>query len=123
MAKWIQEGTGWRVGWDDTLPPHPALVGNEHWAIELTLGEFQALRRLAQSLAETMAAMAEHVMAEEDLSCEMDSPHVWLEATGSPQSYSLHLLLLQGRRGEGHWPAAAVPGLLGAIAAIDPAQP
>ncbi len=62
--------------------------------------------------------MATELMAEERITCEAESAHLWLEVEGYPQSYGLRLILLTGRRGEGTWFPAAVPGLLQAIPSL-----
>jgi hypothetical protein len=108
----IQEGEGWRLGFDPSAVLYVGLVAGTDWAMELTAAEFADLLRLAHQLEETMQAMARELMAEERLSCEADSDHLWLEAEGFPHAYSLRLILNQGRRCEGAWPAAIVPEVM-----------
>jgi len=112
--KVLKQGTGWRLGWDPTAAEFVGLVGTEDWAIELTAAEFQDFCRLLQQLAETMAAMAIELMPDERIACEAESEWLWLAVEGYPHAYSLSLILHAGRRAEGTWPAAAVPGLLAA---------
>jgi len=111
----IKRGVGWRLGWDPTPKPFQALVGGEEWALELTAAEFADFCRLAMEIQTTMVHMAEVLMDEEKITCEAGSPLVWLEATGYPTAYTLHVILETGRRGEGFWPAAVVSELLGTL--------
>jgi hypothetical protein len=119
MSRILKEGPGWRLGWDPQATDFPALVGGSDWALELRAGEFADLRRLALQLAETMAAMADELMAEERLCCEAESEQLWLEVEGFPQAYALRLILQQGRRAELSWSPEATAALLQAIAALE----
>jgi hypothetical protein len=110
----LQEGTGWRLGWDFDAIAYQGLVGGSDWACELTAAELDDFCRLLLQLADTMAAMAAELMPEERLCCEAESDRLWLEVEGFPQSYGLRLILNQGRGTEGAWPATAVSGLVGA---------
>ena len=118
MTALLKEGSGWRLGWDENRHPFKALVGGEHWALELTQDEFEALYRLAQQLAATMAAMAAELMPDERIICEQETSQLWLEADGFHHSYSLRVILLNGRGGEGAWPAAIVPQVVDGLEGI-----
>lgn len=115
----LREGKGWRVGWDEDRPHFKALVGGEYWALELTQDEFEILCRLTQQLAQTMASMAAELMPDEHISCEQETPQLWMEAEGFPHSYSLRFILLNGRGGEGTWPPTIVPEVLNGLACIN----
>ncbi|MEL6470666.1 MAG: DUF1818 family protein [Cyanobacteria bacterium J06623_4] len=115
MLRQLLTGEGWRLGWNPNAGQFYGLLGGELWALELTAVEFQDFCTAVRSLKHTMAAMAEQLMAEERLTCEQETETIWLEAEGFPSEYSLRFILLTGRRGEGGWPAVAVPGLLGAV--------
>ncbi|MEL6602700.1 MAG: DUF1818 family protein [Cyanobacteria bacterium J06614_10] len=115
MLRQLLSGEGWRLGWDPNAEQFYGLLGGEHWSLELTAVEFQDFCTAVRSLQRAMAAMAEQLMAEERLTCEKETETVWLEAEGFPAEYSLRFMLLTGRRGEGEWPAAAIPGLLSAV--------
>ncbi len=115
----LREGKGWRLGWDDQRAHFKGLVGGEHWSLELTQDEFTALCRLAQQLAETMASMATELMPDEHITCEQETPQLWMEAEGFPHSYSLRFILLNGRGGEGAWPSNIVPEVLGGLDRIN----
>jgi hypothetical protein len=108
MARQVKEGEGWRLGWNPDAIHFKGLVAGEHWALELTPAEFEDFCRLALQLADTVAAMAPELMAEERITCEVESDQLWLEAEGYPHQFSLRLLLLTGRRGEGAWPPETV---------------
>ncbi len=86
--------------------------------MELTAEEFEDFRRLAKELVATLKAMADHLMAEEQLTCELESKHVWLELEGYPQAYGLRFILQAGRRGEGFWPAPVASQVIDAIATL-----
>ncbi|MEM9264152.1 MAG: DUF1818 family protein [Cyanobacteria bacterium P01_F01_bin.13] len=119
MTALLKEGTGWRLGWDDEKDTFKALVGGEHWALELTQAEFEDLRRLARQLAAAMAAMAAELMPDEHITCEQETSQLWMEADGFYQSYSLRFILLNGRGGEGTWPAEIVPNVLDGLDRIN----
>lgn len=115
MIRHVVSGEGWRIGWNPTANDFCGLVAGEHWAIELTQPEFQDFCRVAQQLGQTMAAMAEQLMAEERLSCEQETETLWMEAEGFPSAFGLRFILLSGRRGEGEWLSPQVLGLLDAL--------
>ena len=119
----LQRGEGWRVGWDPGRGAFPGLVGAEDWAIELTDGEFRDFCRLSQQLAATLTTIAGELMAEERISCEVESDRIWLEAEGFPQAYELRLMILTGRRGEGRWDPEAVPGLIRSLEGLEAQLP
>ncbi len=119
MTAMLQEGDGWRLGWNEEREPFKALVGGQYWAMELTQDEFEDLRRLAQQLAHTMAAMAAELMPDEHITCEQETAQLWIEAEGACHSYDLRFILLHGRGGEGAWPAAVVPAVLEGLARIN----
>ncbi|MGB3299559.1 MAG: DUF1818 family protein [Phormidesmis sp.] len=119
MIKKIESGEGWRLGWNPSAEKFCGLVAGKGWATELTAAEFSDFRRVAQQLHITMVEMAEHLMAEERLTCEQETETIWLEAEGYPAAYSLRFILLSGRRAEGEWPAAVVPALLQALAQLE----
>lgn len=121
--RWMQEGEGWRLGFDPRAPLYVGLVAGSDWAMELTAPEFTDLLRLVQQLQDTMQTMAGELMAEERLSCEADSDLLWLEAEGFPDCYGLRLILNQGRRCEGAWAAAIVPEVINALQYFAKLQP
>lgn len=108
----LHQGEGWRIGWNPESKDYQGLVGAEAWAIELTAEELADFCRLLGQIAESMAQMAQELMAEERIACEVESHRLWLEGEGYPQAYSLRLILRGGRRCEGNWQAAAVPELV-----------
>ncbi|NET47722.1 MAG: DUF1818 family protein [Merismopedia sp. SIO2A8] len=114
----LKRGDGWRVGCFPNAELFQGLVGSDTWSLELTTTEFNDFCRLALQLSDTMAAMAAELMDEERISCEAESESIWLEVEGFPHAYTMHLILLTGRRGEGMWSDAAVPKLLQALQEI-----
>ncbi len=107
----LKKGKGWRLGWDNEAITYPGLVGGEDWAIELTKEEFADFDRLFSQLTSTMTVMAEELMDEERIACEAESELLWLEVEGFPHAYSLRVIINQGRRCEGNWPAEVVKEL------------
>jgi hypothetical protein len=112
MSRQVKSGHGWRLGWNPHAEHFCGLLGGEEWAIEVTTAELDDFCRLVVQLATTMQQMAQELMDTERICCEVESPLLWLEAQGYPHAYSLHFILLTGRRGEGTWSEAAVPGLV-----------
>lgn len=115
MSRFIQEGVGWRLGWDLTAPTYQGLIAGPGWAMELSQQEFQDFCYLAQQLSQTLSQMAAELMAAERIAVEAETARIWLEAEGFPHQYGLHVILLADRRCEGEWPAAAVVELIQAI--------
>lgn len=115
MAQHLKHGQGWRIGWNPDADPYRGLIGTDTWAFELTEAEWEDFCRLALQLAENMAQMAAELMAEEQITCEVECDRLWLEADGYPDAYRLRVILLQGRGAEGEWEAEAVSALLQAI--------
>lgn len=111
----VQEGDGWRIGWDAEANPYQGLLAGADWAMELTAVEFQAVCRLAQQLAQQMQAMADVLMDEETLTCDAESEQVWVEVAGFPDAFALRFILQSGRRCEGAWDTAATGSLLRAM--------
>jgi hypothetical protein len=118
MTRLIKSGAGWRIGWDSSAAAFPGLVGTDDWSLELTLPEFNDFCRLVTQLATTMSQMQAELMDEEAIAIEAESDRLWLEATGYPQGYRLHLILLTGRRAEGFWGAEVVTALVQAAQSI-----
>ena len=112
MERQLRSGVGWRLGWDPDAPEFRGLVGGETWAIELTDAEFKDFCQLLNRLVETMAQMESELMDEETITCEAASNLLWMEVRGFPSAYTVGLILLTGRRGEGLWPATVVPELV-----------
>lgn len=103
MSRILKSGNGWRLGWHASASEFKGLVGGENWAIELTEEEWNDFRRLSDQLHETLQQIAQELMEEERISCELESDRIWLEAEGFPHAYSLRLIVQTGRRAEGYW--------------------
>ena len=119
MQKILKTGEGWRLGWSPDALDYQGLVGAEDWAVELSRLEFEDFCRLFLQLAETMAVMAQELMDEERIACELECDRIWLEVEGFPDAYSLRLIVQTGRRCEGNWNEAAVKELLLAVKQIE----
>jgi hypothetical protein len=112
MERLIKSGVGWRIGWNPNTAEFKGLVGGDDWAMELTEPELNDFCRLLAQLAESMRQIAAELMDEEKIACEAESDLLWMEVEGYPHAYSLRFILHTGRRGEGSWTPAAVPGLM-----------
>lgn len=108
-----RSGTGWRLGYRSS--PGKGLVGADRWAVELSLPELEDFCRLSLRLASTMSAMAETLVDQEKVECDLSSELIYLRAEGFPQSWALYFQLLLDRRAEGMWQESAIAGLMGAI--------
>ena len=115
MFRQIEEGDGWRLGWNPAADKFCGLVAGDRWSIELTSPEFIDFCRIARQLEQTMQEMSAHLMAEERLSCEQETEHIWMETEGFPQAYSLHFIVNTGRSAEGEWLPAQVQSLIVAL--------
>jgi len=112
MSRQIKSGEGWRIGWDTEATEYCGLVGGEEWALELTAAELDDFCRLSIQLANSISQIAAELMSDEKITCEVESPLLWLEAEGYAHAYDLRIILLTGRRSEGAWAASAVDGLI-----------
>ncbi|OCR00865.1 hypothetical protein BCD67_24380 [Oscillatoriales cyanobacterium USR001] len=118
MDRVIKTGAGWYFGWNPNATEFTGLVGGDDWAIELTEPELNDFCRLLGHLAQTMRSMAAELMNEEKIACEVESDLLWMQAEGYPEAYTIKLILNGGRRCEGSWQAAAVPGLVQGVATV-----
>ncbi len=115
----LKKGIGWRIGWREEAEIYQGLIGSEEWAFELTVEEMEDFCRLLTQLAENITQIAEHLMEEEKISCEVESELIWLEAEGYPQNYSLRVIVMQNRNCEGNWQSMAVPELIEAVKSLN----
>jgi hypothetical protein len=114
----LKEGVGWRLGYDPDASVFKGLVGGDRWAVELTEAEFADFCRLALQLADTVRSLATELMDEERITCEQETPRIWLEVEGLPTAFDLRFILLEGRRAEGEWSATATAEIVQAIPAV-----
>jgi len=118
MVRRTKEGEGWRLGWNPEADEFRGLVGGKNWAIELTEAELDDFYRLTMQLATTLSQIKQELSHEERICCEAESDLLWLEAEGYPDAYTLRLIVLTGRRGEGFWSETAVPQLIQAMQSL-----
>ncbi len=118
MSRFLKSGPGWRIGYDPEAVEFKGLVGTDDWAVELTEAELDDFCRLLAQLVDTMNQMASELMDEETIACEVESDRLWLEAAGYPQAYSLHLIVMSGRRAEGRWSAQVLDDLFQAACSL-----
>jgi hypothetical protein len=112
LAPIQRQGPGWRLAIDPSRSPYQALIGGEGWAIELTGQELAELKNLCERLGAEHQALADQLMAEEQLELCLEQGHWWLELSGDRQQWALRFVLESaalgaGRGAEGHWPAPA----------------
>lgn len=119
MAQYLKEGDGWRLGWQTESGSFQGLVGNNHWAFELTTAEFADFRRIFQELANSMQSLRQELMPEETLVCEASSQLIWMQVEGCPDAYSLRLMLLAGRRSEAVWDVSSTAALWQALQTLE----
>jgi len=112
MGRLLRSGDGWRIGWDPDAPTYRGLIGGDGWALELSETELNEFCRLLEQMVAAISSMAEELMEQERIDCELESEWLWLEAEGYPHHYSLRCILQTGRRGEGSWSPSAVPALV-----------
>lgn len=115
----LKKGIGWRIGWREEVEIYKGLIGSEEWAFELKAEEMEDFCRLLEQLAENIAQIAEYLMEEEKISCEVESELIWLEAEGFADNYSLRVIVLKNRSCEGNWLSTAVPELMEAIKSLN----
>jgi hypothetical protein len=123
VTKYLLSGEGWRLGHSPDAEIFVGLVGAENWAIELNSQEFQDFCRLSLQLTETMAAMQSELSEAETLTCSAQTDDIHIEASGLGNHFTIHLQLLNGRRGEGIWSNQAIAELLEAVNQILPWRP
>ena len=106
-----QEGSGWRLARDPQRCPFSVLIGGDTWAVELTEDEAGALASLISDLVDNHAALQGQLMAEEEITLELDRNPWWGCLEGDCHAWSLRLILSSansGSRGvEVFWPAPA----------------
>jgi Domain of unknown function (DUF1818) len=110
-----KEGIGWRLGWNSYDSDYYGLLAGSNWAVELTKAEFYTFQKLAMEVSATMQAIACELMDNERIACEAEADHLWLEAEGFPEAYSIRFILKSGRRCEGEWDVEASQQILQAI--------
>ncbi len=118
MTQDLRTGQGWRVGWRRESVPFPALVGAEDWAVELTAAEFLTFAQFLEQLSQQLQAISSELMPEEAIALTARNDDLQLDLEGYPHAYSLHLILLEGRRAEGTWPAPVAAEFLLACAEL-----
>jgi hypothetical protein len=118
MGRSLLQGPGWRLGWNPEAKVYQALVGDDHWAVELTFNEFADLRRLSDQLVSNLQSISGELMEEETIELEAESEHIWVALEGLVDRYSLRFILLGNRGSEGSWNETATAGFLQALAGI-----
>ncbi|MEO0375041.1 MAG: DUF1818 family protein [Cyanobacteria bacterium P01_A01_bin.17] len=118
MSQQLQQGEGWRLGWNPDATDFRALVGANDWAVELTGPEFDDFSRLLSELLETLAQMQSELMDSEAIACEATSDLLWIQVQGYPQKFRLSFMLHHGRRAEGSWDEATTAALVAALETI-----
>ena len=105
-----REGEGWRLAWDGSRQPFAVLIGGDGWAVELDPTEAEALRHAVAELVTQHAALVDQLMAEEEISLELERQPWWVAIEGNREQWDLRVVLMpqQGQRAfEGQWPHPA----------------
>jgi len=110
MNRIVKSGQGWRLGYcpdidrsqdnsgsqGNTSLTFVGLIGADDWAFELTDAEFRDFRRLLVQLDETLHQMSGELMDEENITCEVESECLWMEAAGFSHAYRIRVILNTG---------------------------
>jgi hypothetical protein len=115
MGRQLQQGKGWRLGWHPEAADFRALVGTDHWSIELTGPEFDDFSRLLLELVETLTQVQSELMDGEAIACTATSDLIWMQIEGYPHRFCLNFMLHHGRRAEGHWDEDATTALITSV--------
>ncbi|MGB7413045.1 MAG: DUF1818 family protein [Thermosynechococcaceae cyanobacterium] len=118
MARQLQQGKGWRLGWHPEAETFLALIGTDDWSIELTRPEFDDFSRLLAALVETLAQMQAELMEGETITCEATSDLIWIQLDGYPDQFCLSFMLRHGRRAEGRWDETATAAIIASLQTI-----
>lgn len=92
-----QEGPGWRLARDPSRLLFSVLIGGEHWALELSESEACALASLISDLTNQHQAISDQLMAEEEISLELERSEWWACLEGDRSRWSLRVI----RSGDG----------------------
>ena len=126
----IREGHGWRLQLDPQRRPFTALIGGQHWAIELEPGELACLRRGVITLIGQRRQLQELLMPEEELDLELDlslpapetqdpgAGSLFVALSGTAESWTLRFVLTPAgdrRAAEGGWTPEASPALAASL--------
>ena len=116
-----REGPGWRLAFDRYREGHQALIGGDGWALELSDFELQLLRELCLRLLEQHQAIADQLMAEEEIEITLEQDCWWLELCGDREQWDLRFVLtgLRIRGAEGSWKKPASSAFVLALAQLD----
>jgi hypothetical protein len=115
----IQQGPGWRFGFDLSRHPYPVLIGGEGWASEFRQQEAAALHQAAQRLRHQWLAIRDQLMPEEEISLDTECGPLWAELDGTAEAVSLRFVLqppAAERALEGCWSGPATEALIAVLA-------
>jgi hypothetical protein len=115
----IQQGPGWRFGFDPSRHPYAVLIGGEGWASELRQHEAAALHQAVQRLHGQWLAIRDQLMPEEEISLDTECGSLWAELDGTAQAVALRFVLQPGateRALEGRWSGQATQALIAVLA-------
>ena len=117
----VDEGCGWRLGFDPDRQPFTVLIGGAAWAVDLTAQEAMALATGVARLRRQHEQIADQLMDQEDLELDWERDNLWVGLTLHRGRWSLRFVLegTAGRRSvEGGWDDAASPALALALEAM-----
>ena len=103
-----EEGLGWRLARDTSRKKFSILIGAENCAVELSESEWSSLESIVSKLICEYDNMKNQLMAEEEVSLEMERSPWWVCIDGKRDGWSLRLILSgedsDGRGLEIFWP-------------------
>ena len=114
-----KEGQGWRIIRDSSRNHFSTLIGGSSWAIELTDSEWKSLVITVIDLTNQYEDSKEQLMAEEDITLELDR-NPWLAILkGDQYGWSLKLILSHSgqfnRGAEVSWPRNVTDSVVNAM--------
>ncbi len=102
------DGPGWRLASDFSKPYYSYLIGDDHWAVEVSKQEWEVLVQAVIELIEQHKKVKNQLMPEEKISLEFEKPPWWALLDGDKNSWSLKLILngesQNTRSAELYWP-------------------
>ena len=117
----VDEGLGWRLGFDPEREPFNVLIGGASWAVDLTAHEAMALATGVARLRRQHEQIADQLLDQADLELDWECDNLWVGLTLHRGCWSLRFVLegSAGRRSvEGGWDDAASQALALALEAM-----
>lgn len=114
----VQQGPGWRFGFDPSRHPYSVLIGGDGWASVLRQHEAAALLQAARRLYAQWLAIRDQLMPEEEINLDTECGALWVELEGTAQAVALRFVLQPAaaeRALEGGWSGQATEALIAVL--------